>query len=56
MSEKPKLWLWDRLRKRSRKELDRIEENLVKGSREEKRQFAGDPNQSRQIWVRTRNK
>jgi hypothetical protein len=55
MSEKRTNWLWDKLRKRSREELDRLQKDLLKRPAE-KRQYAGDPNQSRNIWVRTRNK
>jgi len=48
-------WIWDRLRGKSRKELDRIQRDLVKRPGE-KREYVGDPNQDRRIWVRTRNK
>ncbi len=48
-------WLWERLRKKSRKELDRIQRDLV-ARPGEKREYAGDPNQPRYFWVRTRNK
>ena len=55
MSEQRGKWLWTLLRKKSRKELDRIERDLVKLPGE-KRQYAGDPNQARHWWIRTRNK
>ena len=55
MSEQKGTSIWALLRKKSRKELDKVEKNLVMG-REEKRQYAGDPNQPRHFWVRTRNK
>jgi hypothetical protein len=55
MAEQPTNWLWDRLRKKKRSELDRIERDLVKLPGE-KREYAGDPNQPRHLWVRTRNK
>ena len=47
--------IWERLRGKSRKELDRIELELVKRPGE-KRQYAGDPNQERYLWIRTRNR
>jgi hypothetical protein len=42
-------------RKLSRKELDKIEAEMIKRPFE-RREFAGDPNQARRFWVRTRNK
>ena len=48
-------FLWERLRKLGRRELDRIERDLVVGA-SEKRRFAGDPNQAPIYRVRTRNK
>jgi hypothetical protein len=42
-------------RKLSRKELDRLEAEMIKRPFE-RREFAGDPNQPRRFWVRTRNK
>jgi hypothetical protein len=41
--------------KLSRKELDKIEAEMIKRPFE-RREFAGDPNQPRRFWVRTRNK
>ncbi len=45
MSEKRFEWLWEVLRKRKRRQLDAIEQELVKRPGE-KRAFAGDPNQA----------
>jgi hypothetical protein len=42
-------------RKPSRKELDRIEAQMIMRPFE-RREFAGDPNQPRRFWVRTRNR
>ena len=42
-------------RKLSRKELDKLEAEMIKRPFE-RREFAGDPNQPRRFWVRTRNK
>jgi hypothetical protein len=42
-------------RKLSRKELDKLESEMIKRPFE-RREFAGDPNQPRRFWVRTRNK
>jgi hypothetical protein len=42
-------------RKLTRKELDRIEAEMIKRPFE-RREFAGDPRQPRRFWVRTRNK
>jgi hypothetical protein len=56
MSEEPKKrWLWEELRKSGRADLDKIEKGLV-ARKGERRPYAGDPNQPRQFWVRTRNK
>ncbi|MFN3649489.1 MAG: hypothetical protein ACK47B_07885 [Armatimonadota bacterium] len=55
MAEKRGAWLWNLLRGKKRSELDRLEAALVKRPGE-KRQYAGDPNQARQLWVKTRNK
>lgn len=44
MSEQKGNWIWNRLRGKKRKELDRIEADLVKRPGE-KREFAGDPAQ-----------
>jgi len=55
MSEPKQPSLWDRLRKKSRKDLDKIEKDLVMRP-SEKRQYAGDPNTPRHFWVKTRNK
>ena len=55
MSERRGNWIWDRLRGKRRRELDRIEAELVKRPFE-KREFAGDPKGDRRFWVRTRNK
>jgi hypothetical protein len=41
--------------KLSRKELDKLEAEMIKRPFE-LREFAGDPNQPRRFWVRTRNK
>jgi hypothetical protein len=41
--------------KLSRKELDRLEAEMIKRPFE-RREFAGDPRQPRRFWVRTRNK
>lgn len=45
MSEKRVEWIWKLLRRKNRKELDAIEQDLVRreGTR---RGFAGDPNQA----------
>jgi hypothetical protein len=48
-------WLWKSLRKRRRRDLDKIQRDLVKRPGE-KREYAGDPNQPRHFWVRTRNR
>jgi len=45
MSEQRAPSLWERLRKKNRKELDRIQRDLVMRTGE-KREFAGDPNQT----------
>jgi hypothetical protein len=42
-------------RKLSRKELDKLEAEMIMRPFE-RREFAGDPNQPRRFWVRTRNK
>jgi len=42
-------------RKLSRKELDQMEADMIKRPFE-RREFAGDPNQPRRFWVRTRNR
>ena len=42
-------------RKLTRKELDKLEAEMIKRPFE-RREFAGDPNQARRFWVRTRNK
>ena len=55
MAEKRTGWIWERLRKKSRKELDKLEQDLVRRPGE-KREYAGDPNQPRHFWVKTRNK
>ena len=55
MPEQPKVPIWERLRKQSRRQLDQLERDLVKRPGE-KREYAGDPNQDRRFWVRTRNK
>jgi hypothetical protein len=54
MSEK-RTWIWERLRKKNRRELDRLASDLIRRPGE-KRKFAGDPNQARFLWIRTRNK
>lgn len=48
-------WIWELLRLRKRREIDRVELDLVLGA-SEKRQYAGDPNQDPAFHVRTRNK
>jgi hypothetical protein len=55
MAEEKSVSIWERLRKKRRKDLDVVERDLVMRPGE-KRQFAGDPNQPRHFWVRTRNK
>lgn len=55
MSEQRRPWIWDLLRRKRRKELDRIEADLIKRPFE-KRQYVGDPQQARYLWVLTRNK
>jgi hypothetical protein len=55
MTERRGNWLWNLLRRKSRRELDRIEADLIKRPAE-KRQYAGDPQGDRRLWVRTRNK
>lgn len=47
--------LWDRLRRLSRREKDKLEADMVRG-RFERRQYAGDPQQADVFRVRTRNK
>ena len=42
-------------RKLSRKEMDKLEAEMIMRPFE-RREFAGDPNQPRRFWVRTRNK
>jgi hypothetical protein len=53
--EKPIEFLWKRVRGQKRSELDRLERELVKRPGEA-RKFAGDPNQPRVFWVKTRVK
>lgn len=48
-------WLWTLLRKGTRRDLDKIEVDLVKRPFE-KRQFAGDPQQPDHYRVKTLNK
>ena len=55
MSEKRGNWLWERLRGKSRKDLDRMEKDLIKRPGE-KREFAGDPNQPRYLRIKLRQK
>ena len=50
MSEKKGNWLWTLLRGKSRKDLDRIQVDLVKRPGE-KRQFAGDPAQADHLRI-----
>ena len=54
-AESETLWTWLRLRGRRRRELDRLQKDLVKRVGE-KREYAGDPNQPRHFWVRTKNR
>jgi hypothetical protein len=51
MAEQRGNWLWDQLRKKKRKDLDRIECDLVKRVGE-KRAFAGDPNQVKGLKIK----
>jgi hypothetical protein len=51
MAEQRGNWLWDLLRKKGRKDLDRIECDLVKRVGE-KRAFAGDPNQAKHLQIK----
>jgi hypothetical protein len=51
MSEKRGNWLWEMLRRKRRRELDRIECDLVKRVGE-KREFAGDPSQASYLKIK----
>jgi hypothetical protein len=55
MPEQRGNWFWNVWRKKSRKELDRLEKGLVIPPAE-KRKFAGDPAQAPHMRVPTRNK
>jgi hypothetical protein len=55
MSEKRANWIWTVLRRKGRRDLDRIQRDLVVG-RHERREFAGDPQQSEQLKIRLRKK
>lgn len=55
MSEKQGAGIWQQLRRLKREKLDSMERKLLVG-RFERREFAGDPNQPRHFWVKTRNK
>lgn len=48
-------WLWNLLRRKSRRELDRLERDLIVG-RFERRTYAGDPEQPESLRVKTRNR
>jgi hypothetical protein len=54
MAKKPGMWIWDRLRGKDRKELDRLEMDLVKRVGE-KREFAGDPNQEPYLRIKLKH-
>ena len=47
--------IWQQLRKLKRRQLDALQSKLLKGGFE-RREYAGDPNQPRHFWVKTRNK
>jgi hypothetical protein len=53
MAEPRGTWLWTLLRKQKRPQLDKIEQDLVKGA-SEKREFAGDPNQAEHMRIKLR--
>jgi hypothetical protein len=55
MAEQQRNWIWHLLRGWQRKDLDRLESELVRGLPPEKRAYAGDPNQAEHLKVRTRN-
>jgi hypothetical protein len=55
MTEQAKRWLWELLRRNGRKQLDRLEAEMIKRPFE-RRQIAGDPVQKPVFRVRTRNK
>ena len=50
MAEKRGQWTWERLKGKDRKELDRLQRDLVKREGE-KREFAGDPNQEPHLRI-----
>jgi hypothetical protein len=50
MSEQRGNWIWTLLRKRPRKELDKLEASLVMRPFE-KRTFAGDPSQAEHLRI-----
>jgi len=50
----PWVWVWEKLRGRSRRSLDRIQRDLTVG-RYERRKYAGDPMQPEHYRVKTRN-
>ncbi len=43
--------IWSILRKKNRKELDKVQRDLVMG-RHEQREYAGDPRQPQHQWVK----
>lgn len=55
MAEQRGNWIWERLRGKSRRELDKLQRDLVMRPGE-KREFAGDPKQARHLWVKLRKK
>jgi hypothetical protein len=55
MSEKRGNWLWNLLRGKGRKELDRLERDLIMRPYE-KREYAGDPAQAEKQKIRLRQK
>lgn len=55
MAQNDGKWLWQWLRRRKLKELDRLEASLIKRPFE-RREFAGDPQQASVFRVKTRNK
>ena len=55
MSEQRRGWIWELLRGKKRKDLDKIQRDLVQRPFE-KRTFVGDPKQAQHLWVKTRNK
>jgi hypothetical protein len=54
MAEKKGNWIWNLLRGKKRKELDRLERDLVKLPGE-RREYVGDPNTPEHMSIKTRN-